>query len=228
MNDTTSSDVMQGMKTCLGCLESKPFSAYGKHSGGRLGLQPRCKGCRSIDAAARRLGLVERRTSCVDCGTDITHRDTRAKLCEGCKVERNKASAMRYYQADPVGVRQRIQDRWFAKPHEERLAKSRAQMLKGHGITQEIYDAWYETQMGVCKTCKKPETHKYKGVVTQLCVDHDHNHCPGKKGCAECVRGLLCHDCNAGLGYFDDDIETMLAAVEYLRSWELEKARRVI
>jgi hypothetical protein len=48
-------------------------------------------------------------------------------------------------------------------------------------------------------------------------VDHDHNHCKGDRSCGDCVRGLLCADCNRGLGSFHDCIRYLLNAVKYLR-----------
>lgn len=41
-------------------------------------------------------------------------------------------------------------------------------------------------------------------------VDHDH-------GTME-IRGVLCRLCNLGLGYFRDDPEVLLAAVNYLQN----------
>lgn len=38
------------------------------------------------------------------------------------------------------------------------------------------------------------------GATADLCVDHDHSHCPGAKGCQECVRGYLCQGCNIAEG----------------------------
>lgn len=40
-------------------------------------------------------------------------------------------------------------------------------------------------------------------------IDHDHN--TGK------VRGILCHSCNIGIGFFKDDIERIEKALVYLR-----------
>jgi hypothetical protein len=41
-------------------------------------------------------------------------------------------------------------------------------------------------------------------------VDHDHR--------TNQVRGMLCFNCNRGLGYLDDDLVTLYRAADYLES----------
>lgn len=68
-----------------------------------------------------------------------------------------------------------------------------------YGIDEAEWDRLQEAQNGVCAICKlQPAEH----------VDHCHG--SGK------VRGLLCFNCNGGLGRFQDDPAVMERAIEYL------------
>ena len=60
-----------------------------------------------------------------------------------------------------------------------------------------------------CAICGQPETEMRNGIVRHLAVDHDH--VTGK------VRQLLCQRCNKGIGTFNDDIELIFKAIEYLK-----------
>jgi len=72
------------------------------------------------------------------------------------------------------------------------------------------YRALFATQDGKCAICGAREGHRSRyGRVCRLAVDHDHR--TGK------VRGLLCNNCNRGLGRFKDSIENLEAAVRYLK-----------
>jgi len=60
------------------------------------------------------------------------------------------------------------------------------------------------------------------GKTTELHVDHDHACCDRKisgrkRTCGDCVRGILCKQCNLGLGWFGDDLEKMKSAIAYLK-----------
>jgi hypothetical protein len=52
------------------------------------------------------------------------------------------------------------------------------------------------------------------GSTENLCVDHDHACCPGRRSCGKCVRGTLCQRCNKGI--FGDDIYLMESKIQYL------------
>ena len=70
---------------------------------------------------------------------------------------------------------------------------------------------WYEEQEPMCKICgktvhKAPENSKDK--QDQAVIDHDHK--TGK------LRGLLCHQCNVGIGNFKDDVNILMNAILYL------------
>lgn len=80
--------------------------------------------------------------------------------------------------------------------------------LTSHHLTVEQYDTLLAAQNGVCAICeKRPPTH----------IDHDHACCPQNNGsCGQCVRGLLCGNCNTALGKFGDDSATLSRAINYL------------
>lgn len=84
-----------------------------------------------------------------------------------------------------------------------------------YGISPAEYDALYEKQSGRCAICgveKKPwePGGGVEGRHRFLVVDHDHR--------TGHVRGLLCFNCNAGIGQFHDDPQVMLAAIAYMEA----------
>ncbi len=72
------------------------------------------------------------------------------------------------------------------------------------GITVEDYERMLAAQAGRCAICNSTEPGG-RGVFH---VDHDH--------ATGTVRGLLCTNCNAGLGQFKDDPALLRAAANYL------------
>lgn len=85
-----------------------------------------------------------------------------------------------------------------------RGARGRAVWLKTrYGMTAADYDTMVAQQHGVCAICKK----KSRG---RLHIDHSHE--------TGLVRGLLCSDCNMGLGRFKDDPASLRTAAAYAES----------
>ena len=77
-------------------------------------------------------------------------------------------------------------------------------------ITREQYDAMVVHQNNACAVCLLPESHVYRGKIKRLAVDHCH--ATGR------VRGLLCHDCNAGLGLLKENAETLRRMATWIES----------
>lgn len=84
------------------------------------------------------------------------------------------------------------------------------ELRRKYGITLDQYREIFKAQEGKCKICGE-EKHNKK--YTNLGVDHCHE--TGK------VRGLLCDNCNRGIGNFQDSVELLKAAVSYLEQSKL-------
>lgn len=66
------------------------------------------------------------------------------------------------------------------------------------------------------------------GDMERLVVDHDHRCCPRRgQSCGDCVRGVLCNNCNAALGFANDDPTRLMRMASYLASHQvIRKGRR--
>lgn len=84
---------------------------------------------------------------------------------------------------------------------------------RGFGITADEYDAIVLEQGGGCGVCGGA---RRRAVERRLATDHDHEHCAGRYGCRECVRGALCSPCNRLLGHLADDPGLLVRAANYL------------
>lgn len=98
--------------------------------------------------------------------------------------------------------------RYYAENRDRLLAQTR---LRRYGLTPEAFDAMLEEQDGACAICVTPFED-----TRDMRIDHDHACCPGRTTCGKCIRGILCHRCNSGLGYFNDDPARIRAAATYL------------
>ena len=90
----------------------------------------------------------------------------------------------------------------------EMNAKINGALRYHYEITRDNYDEILALQGSVCMICRKPQDGQR---TKRLFVDHDH-----AKGV---LRGLLCHFCNAGLGYFKENIPLFFRAICYLETF---------
>ena len=76
---------------------------------------------------------------------------------------------------------------------------------RNFGITGEEYNQMLKDQSNSCAICK---------IEIGREAHLDHCHSTGK------VRGLLCRECNTGLGLVKDDIKIIERAIEYLEKMQ--------
>lgn len=82
------------------------------------------------------------------------------------------------------------------------------ELMKKYGIDLMDYDSLYSYQNGKCAICQKSCPSRGPDC---LFVDHEH------VGNME-VRGLLCRNCNTGIGMLKDDIQNLKNAIKYLEN----------
>ena len=92
--------------------------------------------------------------------------------------------------------------------HQAYLKRCRRKDLKRQGMTQDQYEAKHAEQHGTCAICRLPHGRSLSGRSKDLAIDHDH--VTGQ------LRGLLCDDCNIGLGLFHDDPQRLMNAALYI------------
>jgi hypothetical protein len=164
---------MSKQKKCTKCKVTKDLSEFHQDARIQCGVTARCKECTKIDKKGRRVlphrakGVI---VSCSKC-LELKPRYTIGRnQCQECSLKHLKDR------------------RW--KP-EAKARRKNSDLIYQYNITSETYAQMLEGQGGVCLGCEDPPE---PGKL--LCVDHDHDCCPGKKSCGKCVRGLLCGPCN--------------------------------
>ena len=80
-------------------------------------------------------------------------------------------------------------------------------LQRNYGISESEYKARLVAQNDCCLLCGVEFNHGDWGSNSPV-VDHCH-----KNGH---VRGILCNECNRGLGYFHDNPEALIKAASYL------------
>lgn len=143
------------------------------------------------------------------------------KICAQCKQEKDESE---FYKrtASPDGLHYRCKKCLSEKEKKDKKAKKayetakradarKESSLKRHyNISLGEFEVMLANQSGVCAICgREPD-----GFQRAFAVDHDH--ITGR------VRGILCPDCNRGLGGFQDDPELLRKAAEYLAKIEPE------
>jgi len=198
------------MKHCTACNTEKPESEFYRDRSRPDGLNWRCKPCHRLhiaDVAMRppRNLAPEGMKRCQRCKetkpldqffADKNQYDGKQRACRDCQVTRHK--------------------NWVDKNRPQLAAKQRERYRKnldryadyerrGHyGLPPGAYAQMLSEQGGGCAICHTSDPAPSRNFAV------DHNHKTNK------VRGLLCGNCNNGLGRFRDDPTLLEEAIKYL------------
>lgn len=190
------------MKRCNICGQNKESTEF--YTNNR-----KCKTCFSAETQARKKGTVLPERFCVRCETIKTkeHFPIAGKslrpYCNSCESPEDMHWCIVCKEHKPAdGFRHRANG---SKCGDCRREYERTRSLQRYyGITPEDYTRAYNHQKGKCWICHtEAET---------LVVDHNH---ASKTG----FRGLLCANCNTGLGMFKDEPLLLDRAKNYLHAF---------
>jgi rubredoxin len=152
-------------------------------------------------------GSSKYRSRCRECETQINKNNPRIQKNRKAYNIRNadkiKERKKRYLSNADNLEKARLYSREYQKkfPH-----KQRERLFKKYGITAQQYDELLLSQNGCCAICGTKKNGRKKNFV----IDHCHN--------SQRVRGLLCTQCNAGLGNYKDSPDLLEKAKQYLTS----------
>jgi nitrate/TMAO reductase-like tetraheme cytochrome c subunit len=151
---------------------------------------------------------------CNECGTLLEFTDTNFRPYRNKKGKTVIHKVCRECEREYTRV-------WYSKCDKKKLVRDRREYQTNYRIAHrtEIQDSYLKRRFGIsrkevnrmarkqngeCAICKKA----FNEIKQSRQVDHDH--VTGK------VRGILCHKCNRGLGLFNDNPGTLLAAASYV------------
>lgn len=171
-----------------------------------------CKQDKPFDAFHKqkngKFGLLGR---CKDCKAKSDH----ARWAENSE----KIYAQQKESRSPGGTQR---DSYVARYNRNNAKKTvidhKTANLKRYGLTLDEFNDMLAAQDYKCAIC--PRTVDTSEFAKSFHVDHDHNCCGKGRACKNCVRGILCHGCNTGLGAFGDSVESLTNAIAYLLSRE--------
>jgi Recombination endonuclease VII len=184
------------LKLCPSCDEAKPAAEFYANRSKPDGLDTNCRSCRQQwyrDAPPR--DVVVATATCSKCG------------------ETKPAAEFGPFKTKLNGLTP------CCNPCRRKPSGGyRRYNLRRYGLTLTAYDEMLARQGGRCAICR---TENPGGKQPEYFnVDHDRSCCPGFRSCGKCVRGLLCAQCNFGLGNFRDDVTALRAAADYLEAHE--------
>ncbi len=200
------------MKLCKACGQTKPLDQFHNDRSKPDGKNFYCKPCmiaKQHEYAARppRRKDPEGMRTCSRCKTlkpltdyHVSRRridgiDRRCKACNAEMHDEWRRAHLGYAAQHAREWRAKYPDR--ARDHD---------VKRNYGLAHGSYDRMLAAQDGRCAICRTDQP----GGKGRFHVDHCHD--------TNRVRGLLCHNCNVGIGHFKNDVNLLNSAQVYLLS----------
>jgi Recombination endonuclease VII len=130
---------------------------------------------------------------------DRGHKDGLEHRCRECR----NAYRRRLWTKSATREKLLASSQAFRKTEKGQRSRRKSAWKSRYGMTEEEYCKLRRVQGNKCAICKELAVGEW-----DLCVDHHHS---TKK-----VRGLLCKSCNTGLGMAKENVDILLAMVDYL------------
>ena len=188
------------MKTCSRCKQSLSLDKFTKNKQSRDKLSYWCKNCKKI-SDKRFIHLPGGgKTNEAEEITDIIFKNNPPL------IEIKRESKKRGRQPSKTMNAEELKE-YFKAGDRKRRYKRR---LAKYGITEDQHKEQLELQNYKCAICQCD-------IDISAPIDHCHT--------SLIVRGILCRECNVGLGFFKDQPELLLNAIKYLHqsgslTWE--------
>jgi hypothetical protein len=174
--------------------------------------EKRCAHCRTVYLMDFHIG----RFICQPCKDRQEHARITAQEQRWCRTCRSHKPVKDFAFLEELDARDTICKLCRRKQAERQHGRK---LYRDHKITRDIYEQLLAKQESRCAICRialadlqaLPGRHNHALHV-------DHNHQTGQ------IRGLLCQQCNHGLGRFHDNPALLLSAIQYLARAEERSA----
>ena len=195
------------MKVCTKCNIEKDIKDFWLDSQKSDGLKSSCKIC-NYSYKLKHIKQICKFSECsnIEYGKQgickIHYQQLwRTKYPEKVALDREKIKHYRQINKEKISIKNK---EWALRNKEKRKINKRNWQLKQYGLTPNTFNELLKSQNNKCSICKLVFSDTIK-----LHIDHNHK--------TDKIRGLLCSQCNTGIGQLRESEEIFLSAIDYLR-----------
>jgi len=227
------------MKVCVHCGQKKNLSEFHADRSQSDGVRTTCKECSKEYSRLRNLskttgqGFVWNTKKIVPNGYKRCGSCDQVKTLDEFGARERTQDGKRYSCKECVNLQNQARiDSLEGIEREKHLAIARQKSSKARQTEKEFYGPYYTVVLN-CRSMASKTNHSWQevecwyaktfmrqqarcaicGTIPEtLCIDHDHETLE--------LRGLLCKNCNTGIGMLQDSADICSSAVSYLQNFK--------